>query len=317
MQMALVDVLVYDRRMTPRSYLFVPADRPERIAKALASGADAVIVDLEDAVAPGAKSGARQSLAAWLEDQACVTARAATAPPDGGVAGHMPVPVPVPLPTPLFVRTNSAGTPWFQDDLRVCALPGVQGIVLPKAQTLEELAAVRAAAPQRVLLPLIETAVGVQAAVTLAGAPGVQRLVFGSLDLQADLGIEADDEGEEDALLAFRSHLVLASRLGGLAAPVDGVSTALQDEAVVQRDTVRARRLGFGAKLCIHPKQVHAVHQGFAPSAEDVAWAKRVLQAHEAAQQAGGHGAVAVDGKMVDAPVLRRARTVLERSARA
>lgn len=299
--------------MTPRSYLFVPADRPERIAKALASGADAVIVDLEDAVAPGAKSGARQSLAAWLEDQACVTARAATAPPDGGVAERMPVPL---LP-PLFVRTNSAGTPWFQDDLQVCSLPGVHGIVLPKAQTLDELATVQAAAPQRVLLPLIETALGVQAAVTLAGAPGVQRLVFGSLDLQADLGIEADDEGEEEALLAFRSHLVLASRLGGLAAPVDGVSTALQDEAVVQRDTVRARRLGFGAKLCIHPKQVTAVHRGFAPSAEDVAWAQRVLQAYEAAQQAGGHGAVAVDGKMVDAPVLRRARTVLERSARA
>lgn len=301
--------------MTPRSYLFVPADRPERIAKALASGADAVIVDLEDAVAPGAKSGARQSLAAWLEDQACVTARAATAPPDGGVAGRMPVPVP--LPPPLLVRTNSAGTPWFEDDLRVCALPGVHGVVLPKAQALDELAAVRDAAPQRVLLPLIETALGMQAAVTLAGAPGVQRLVFGSLDLQADLGIDSDDEGEEDALLAFRSHLVLASRLGGLAAPVDGVSTALQDEAVVQRDTVRARRLGFGAKLCIHPKQVHAVHRGFAPSAEDVAWAQRVLQAYEAAQQAEGHGAVAVDGKMVDAPVLRRAHTVLERSARA
>ena len=110
---------------------------------------------------------------------------------------------------------------------------------------------------------------------------------------------------------------MLASRLGGLVAPVDGVSTALQDEDLVLRDTVRARRLGFGAKLCIHPKQVHAVHRGFAPNPEEVAWASRVLQAYEAAQQAGGHGAVAVDGKMVDAPVLRRAHTVLEHSARA
>lgn len=301
--------------MTPRSYLFVPADRPERIAKALASGADAVIVDLEDAVAPVAKSRARQALAVWLEDQASQAAR--TAPPPPASSGAEPLPLPRPIP--LFIRVNSASTSWFQDDLRVCALPGVNGVVLPKAQTLDELAAVRAAALQHVLLPLIETAVGVQAAVTLAAAPGVQRLVFGSLDLQADLGIEAqaDADGDEEALLAFRSHLVLASRLGGLAAPVDGVSTALQDEAVVQRDTVRARRLGFGAKLCIHPKQVHAVHRGFAPSAEDVAWAQRVLQAYEAAQQAEGHGAVAVDGKMVDAPVLRRAHTVLERSARA
>ena len=303
--------------MTPRTYLFVPADRPERIAKALASGADAVIVDLEDAVAPEAKSRARQALAVWLEDQASQAARAAPPPPASSGAE----PLPLPRPRPLFVRVNSASTSWFQDDLRVCALPGVNGVVLPKAQTLDELAAVRAGAPQRVLLPLIETAVGVQAAVTLAGAPGVQRLVFGSLDLQADLGIEAEGEadadGVEEALLAFRSHLVLASRLGGLAAPVDGVSTALQDEALVQRDTVRARRLGFGAKLCIHPKQVNAVHRGFAPSAVDVAWAHRVLQAYEAAQQAGGHGAVAVDGKMVDAPVLRRAHTVLERSSRA
>jgi len=295
--------------MTPRSYLFVPADRPERIAKALASGADAVIVDLEDAVAPEAKSRARQSLAAWLEGQASQATRTAPTLPAGGEARSIPV--------PLLVRVNSASTPWFQDDLQVGATLGVQGIVLPKAQTLDELAAVRAAAPQSVLLPLIETAMGVHAAVTLAGAQGVQRLIFGSLDLQADLGIEADDEGDEEALLAFRSQLVLASRLGGLVAPVDGVSTALQDEDLVLRDTVRARRLGFGAKLCIHPKQVHAVHRGFAPSAEDVAWARRVLQAYEAAQQAGGHGAVAVDGKMVDAPVLRRAHTVLEHSARA
>jgi citrate lyase subunit beta/citryl-CoA lyase len=301
--------------MTPRSYLFVPADRPERIAKALASGADAVIVDLEDAVAPEAKSRARQALAVWLEDQASQAARAA--PPLPASSGAEPLPLPRAIP--LFVRVNSASTSWFQDDLRVCALPGVNGVVLPKAQTLDELATVRAAAPQHVLLPLIETAVGVQAAVTLAAAPGVQRLVFGSLDLQADLGIEAqaDADGDEEALLAFRSHLVLASRLGGLAAPVDGVSTALQDDVLVQRDTVRARRQGFGAKLCIHPKQVRAVHRGFAPSAEDVAWAHRVLQAFEAARQAGGHGAVAVDGKMVDAPVLRRAQTVLERSARA
>lgn len=296
--------------MTPRSYLFVPADRPDRIAKALDSGADAVIVDLEDAVAPQAKAAARQGLGAWLEGQAGRFARAPSALPTRDGDRHLferPA-------VPLLVRINGAGTSWFQDDLQVCALPGVEGIVLPKAQTLEELAVVQAAAPQRTLLPLIETAAGLQVAATLAGAPGVQRLVFGSLDLQADLGIEADDEGDEDALLAFRSHLVLASRLGGRAAPVDGVSTALQDEARVLRETVRARRLGFGAKLCIHPKQVGPVHRGLAPSPDDVDWAHRVLQAFEAAQQAGGHGAVAVDGKMVDAPVLRRARTVLERA---
>jgi citrate lyase subunit beta/citryl-CoA lyase len=140
----------------------------------------------------------------------------------------------------------------------------------------------------------------------LAGVPGVQRLIFGSLDFQADLDIE--DDG--DALLLFRSHLVWMSRLAGIAAPVDGVTTNLQDPAATATDARRARALGFGAKLCIHPRQVPAVHQAFMPSPDQLDWARRVL----AAAQAAGGSAVAVDGKMVDAPVLLRARTLLERA---
>jgi len=263
--------------MVPRSYLFVPADRPERYAKALASGADAVIVDLEDAVAASAKDSARGSLAAWL---------------DGGGSG-------------IVVRINDAASAAFDADLEIVARPGVVAVVVPKAERSDELARVRAAAPAAALLPLIETAAGVDRVREIAAAPGVQRLAFGSIDLQLDLGIEGD--GEE--LLVFRSALVLASRLAALEAPIDGVSTAIDDAAALDADTRRARRLGFGAKLCIHPRQVAGVHAAFAPSASELAWAGRVVAA--AAQSSGG--AVAVDGRMIDRPVLLRAQALLAR----
>ena len=265
--------------MSLRSYLFVPADRPARFAKALAAGADAVIVDLEDAVAPAAKAAARDSLAAWLE---------------GADAA------------PVFVRINAPHTPWFADDLRVCAMSAVQGVVVPKAEDTESLARAAAAVPGKTLLPLIETAIGFDAVRRLAAAAGVQRLLFGSIDFQADLGIEGDD----DALLFFRSQLVLASRLAGLDAPVDGVTTSFEDDEAVARDTARARRLGFGGKLCIHPKQVGVVNRGFTPSEAEIDWAHCVL----AAAAASGGAAVALDGKMVDAPVLLRARMLLGRA---
>ncbi len=266
--------------MSPRSYLFVPGHRPERFNKALSAGADAVIVDLEDAVAPAAKSTARDALATWLDSADAL---------------------------PVLVRVNAPQTPWYDDDLRLCAHPGLAGIVLPKAESAELLARVAERAPAHPLLPLIETAAGFDAAQSIASAAGVTRLMFGSIDFQADLGIEGDD----DALLFFRSRLVLVSRLAGRDAPVDGVTTALDDEAAVARDTARALRLGFGAKLCIHPKQVAAVNRGFTPNASELDWARRVL----AAAEASGGAAVAVDGKMVDAPVLLRAQRLLARAA--
>ena len=263
--------------MPARSYLFVPADRPERYAKALASGADAVIVDLEDAVAASAKDGARASLAAWL---------------DSGGRG-------------IVVRINDAASRAFDADLGLVSHPGVVGVVVPKAERADDLARVRAAAPSAALLPLIETAAGIDRVREIAAAPGVQRLAFGSIDFQLDLGIEEGSDGSE--LLAFRSALVLASRLAALDPPVDGVSTAIDDAGSLEADTRRARRLGFGAKLCIHPRQVAAVNAAFAPSAEELAWAERVVAA--AASSAGA--AVAVDGRMVDRPVLLRAQSIL------
>lgn len=259
-----------------RSYLFVPANRPERIAKARAAGADAVIVDLEDAVPPQDKDAARGQAAAALDEA-----------------------------QPVILRINAAGTRWFADDLELCRHPGVSAVLLPKSEGIDAVCAV-VEHSFRDVLALIETARGIDSARAIAQVPGVARLVFGSVDLQLDLGID----GEDEELHWFRSQLVLASRLGGLAAPVDGVTTAIDDEARLRADVRRALRFGFGAKLCIHPRQVAAVHAAFAPTPEQLDWARRVVEADAAASGA----AFSLDGRMVDAPVVRRAATLLERA---
>lgn len=266
----------------PRSYLFVPGDRPERFDKAMASGADAVILDLEDAVAPPAKAAARKAVQAWL----------ATASRSG---------------PQLVVRINAADTAEHAADVTACAAAAPHAVMCPKAHDAGALSALaQRLGPHVALLPLIESAAGFEQAAAIARAPQVQRLVFGSIDFQLDLGIEG--EGEE--LLFFRSQLVLVSRLADLAAPVDGVSTTLDDPAVLRADAQRARRLGFGAKLCIHPKQVAPVHAAFTPDAQQLDWARRVL----AAAAAAGGAAVQLDGRMVDRPVILAAERVLARA---
>lgn len=259
----------------PRSYLFVPGDRPERFAKAEASGAGLVVIDLEDAVAPQDKEAARAAIAAHAPDAAA----------------------------PFAVRINAADTPWFEQDLALCREAGAAVVMIPKAESVDTLAQAAQGVPRAALLPLVETARGVAGAQSLAAAPGVQRLVFGSIDFQLDTGIE----GDADALLFFRSQLVLASALARIAAPVDGVCTALDDMDQVRAETGRARRLGFGAKLCIHPRQVPVVNESFAPTGAQLEWARRVLAAGEAARG----GAVRVDGKMIDRPVILQAQALL------
>ncbi|MBB1603771.1 CoA ester lyase [Variovorax sp. UMC13] len=269
--------------MNACSYLFVPGNRPERFDKAMASGADAVVLDLEDAVPDADKPTARASVAQWLR------ARRA-----GAAVG-----------TSIVVRLNAYDTPWHAADVQACAM-GAPALMLPKAEQPAHLTALGLALPGCALLPLIESANGIAASLAIARAPGVQRLVFGSIDFQLDLGID----GEDEELLFFRSQLVLHSRLAGIASPVDGVSTALDDAARVYAESSRSRRLGFGAKLCIHPRQVAAVHAAFAPTTAQIDSARRTL----AAAAAAGGAAVALDGAMVDRPVILRAEALLARA---
>ena len=259
----------------PRSLLFVPANRPERYAKALASGADAIIVDLEDAVAPADKGAARDALSDWL----------VTSPPNASVV----------------VRINAIQSPWFEDDCRLLESPRIAAVMLPKAECADDVQVLSRF--NKPVIALIETALGYANGQAIASAPSTDRLAFGSIDFQLDMGIT----GETLELLLFRSGLVLASKLAGLAAPLDGVCTALDDEAAIRLESLAAKRLGFGGKMCIHPKQIAAVNAAFSPSEQELAWATRVMQA---AQSANG-AAVAVDGKMVDKPVLLRAQALL------
>lgn len=263
-----------------RSYLFVPANRPERFAKANASGADAVILDLEDAVSDEDKCRARGLLEAYLADGGCA-----------------------------MVRINATQTEWFEDDVRLCREKGVTGIVLPKAENAADIALVaRHLRPGVQVLPLIETARGMANVKEVAGAPGVDRLIFGTVDFRTELGIEGDDQ----ELLFFRSMLVLASRLAGIAPPVDGVTVAISDAEALRNAAERGRRLGFGAKLCIHPAQVGEVNAAYRPTEAQLAWATRVVE-----QARSGPGAFQLDGEMIDAPVIARAVSLLERAGRA
>lgn len=289
--------------MTPRSYLFVPGDRPERFDKAAAAGAHAIILDLEDAVAPDRKDAARDAVAAWLDARSAAAAGRgqASGATDGGSGNADPAHVAGPQ---ILVRINTEDTPWFARDCAIVGSAAVHAVMMPKSQETDVLKGLAShLRADQSIVPLIETVKGWDIARALASQAKVQRLAFGSVDFNADAGTS----GDGDALDLVRSQLVMASRLAGVLPPVDGVSLALDDLDALTTDVRRARRFGFGGKLCVHPKQVAGINAGFAPSAEEVAWARRV---HDAVA-AQGLGAIAVDGKLVDRPVYVLAQTIL------
>ncbi|MGY0650855.1 HpcH/HpaI aldolase/citrate lyase family protein [Luteimonas sp. A537] len=260
-----------------RSLLFVPGNRPDRFAKAATSGAHAVVLDLEDAVSPDDKARARDAVAAWLASDG-----------DG------------------IVRMNAVETPWHAADIDMLARSPGTTVMLPKADA-DSIARTIAALPGYPVIALVETVRGYKELPRIAASHGVQRIAFGSIDFAAESGIQ--DIG--DAMTSVRSAIVLESCFAGLAAPLDGVSTSLDDESGIRTDALRSRQLGFGGKLCIHPRQVLAVNTAFMPTSHDVDWAQRVLAAIEASDG----GATTVDGKMIDKPVVEQARTILADAA--
>ncbi len=261
----------------PTTYLFVPGNRPDRFDKALNSGADAIILDLEDAVDLASKDAAREAVGAWLD------------------SGHA-------TDSRVLIRINDDTTPWYGGD---CALldrfPAV-GVVLPKAERADQIAALPKGG---VIVPLIETAWGLRAVDEIAAADGVQRLAFGTLDFAADLNLSGDERG----LIQPAMMIALASRCAEKAAPIAGVTPSIDDTDALKRDLDFARAFGFTAKLCIHPGQVTAVREALAPTPAEQDWARRVIAAAKA-----GTGAVQVDGRMVDRPVLLKAQAILARA---
>lgn len=267
-----------DRKL--KTMLFVPATRPERIEKALASGAGAVIVDLEDAVPHGSKELAREALDSFLREHS-------------GPG--------------IYVRINGRGTDCFSDDIALCARhEKVVGIMLPKAESPDDIRALSHVG--KPVIPLIESAKGLQSLGAIAATPPVERLSYGGLDLSDDLGIENNTDGAERILDQCRYQILVCSRAAGLLPPIDTVFPVFDDEQAVTERARRARNMGFSGMLCIHPKQIAAVQSGFAPDHHQVEWAKKVMDAAKS-----GGGAFKVDGQMVDAPVIAMARTILER----
>ncbi|WP_372349833.1 CoA ester lyase [Streptomyces sp. KL116D] len=255
---------------TACSLLFVPGDRPDRFTKAAASGADLIIIDLEDAVAEPDKHDARENAAEWL-------AKGADA----------------------LIRINPPGTPESDRDAEMAARWAAP-VMVPKSEDPAALSdLVCRSGGRSLLVPLIETAVGVERAMEVCATVGAVRAAFGNVDLAGHLGVAHDDHL---ALAYARSKLVCASAAAGMCPPVDGVSTGVRDTAALTADLVHARRLGFTGKLCIHPAQVASVAAHFAPSEAEVAWARSVL--------AVGESVTVVDGHMVDKPMLERARRI-------
>ncbi len=258
----------------PVTYLFVPADRPERYEKALASGSDRIIIDLEDAVRIDAKQAARMALRHADIDWERVV-----------------------------VRMNPAGSQFFEEDLLAVAETKVTTILLPKAERQSDIVDLLNALEREVeVIPQIETAKGLNELDQLLLAPCVRRVAFGHLDMAVDLGTAND----WDSLVLARQTLVWRSRLHHKDPPIDSVTPAI-DASEVFREAASAKRFGFGGKLLIHPKQVGPTLKAFAPSDQEVEWARKVLAALE-----NSYGsAVAVDGKMVDKPVEDAAKRVL------
>ena len=276
-----------------RSLLFSPANSHRKVAKALAGDADAVIIDLEDAVALDEKRAARQDVIAVLAN---------------------------PRPKPVYVRVNGLSTPFCLDDLTLVGARAPDGIILPKVETARDLqiadwvlGQVEEAAGLRRnsidLMPIIETARGIANVHLFAGTvERVRRMLFGAVDLALDM--EADLESSDGPLQPARFAVAVASRAAGLESPIDTAFIDIGDLDRLQQSAATARRMGYQGKCCIHPAQVETVQKIFTPTAEEYARAEKIVAAFELAE-AEGKAAIMVDGLMVDYPVAARARRQL------
>jgi citrate lyase subunit beta/citryl-CoA lyase len=279
--------------MSARSLLFVPATSSRKIDKAFASPADAVILDLEDAVAIAEKPAARAALAEIVS---------------------------TPRPLPCWVRINAMSTPFCHRDVIAATRAGIAGIILPKVESADEIRTIDwlmsqietdGGMPERSvgLMGIIETARGLVGVDEIAAASArLSRLMFGAVDLAADMGIEMDDSGGATAQARFA--IARASRAARLHAPLDTAFTDIADPDALRATSLRARALGYSGKTCIHPSQVAVVNEVFSTSAAELAWARKVVIAFEEAE-AQGLAAFKLDGEMIDYPVVERARKLL------
>jgi citrate lyase subunit beta / citryl-CoA lyase len=286
--------------VSARSYLYVPGDQARKLQHALGSGADAIIADLEDAVAPSAKANARRTVADWLATQ---------------LDDDHPE---------LWVRVNAAAR-LLADDVKAAVGPAVTGICLPKTHTPEQVRSLgqllgpaerQAGLAEGAIkvVPLLESAAGILSAPAIAQQPRVWQLGLGELDLCAEVGIQPS--ADERELLPVRVQVVLASAAAGLAPPIGPVSTDFRDLVALRRSTLALHRVGFGSRWAIHPAQVPVINQSFTPTPEQLEAARRLVERYDGALERGVGVGVDEDGQMVDEAVVRAARRTLARARR-
>lgn len=293
--------------MTARSYLYVPGDQPGKLSKALALAADALIVDLEDAVPPTAKDAARRTVTRWLDAIEGGRGRPGARRPE------------------IWVRVNAAGPDGSpaDGDLVTAAHPAVTGVVQAKCASARHLATLAAAldeaeAAARMkpgtlqVTALVESAAALQSLSALAAAPRVRRLQLGEADLAAELGMEPGPEGIE--MMALRTSVVVASAAAGLDPPAGSASTSLTDLDALRRGSEALRRLGFAGRTAVHPRQLAVINDVFTPTQEQEERARALLDRYDRAV-AAGRGVITDDtGLMVDKAVIRTAVNVLDRA---
>ncbi len=279
-----------------RCLLFAPGIDRRKIDQAFLSGADAVILDLEDAVAPGEKDRARQVVQEVFQSPG--------------------------LP-PTYVRINGVETRHGLRDLQVVVRTGLAGIMLAKAETAEDVRKVSwltglleeergLVRGSTELVPFIESARGIENAGAIASAcPRVKKLAFGGNDYTADIWTSYSGDGTE--LFYARAKLVNASRAAGIETPLDTVCPFIKDTDILREDAKRARKMGFQGKLVIHPAQVRPVLEVFSPTADEVAAAQKIVAAYEAAK-AAGTAVIQLEGQMVEAPIVARAKQIMRGS---
>lgn len=270
-----------------RSLLFAPAVRPDFVAKLPTRGADAVVIDCEDATPANAKSQARVNARQWGPELAAIGCQ-------------------------VFVRVNAVPTEWFADDIRDALVPDLAGVIVPKAETIAGLDTVAAALDaagfeELGVLAGLETAHGVADARSLLAHTRVIAGYFGAEDFIADMGGVRTEDNHEVAFA--RSAVALAGRLAGVAV-LDQVVADFRNDDRFRREAAEARAMGYGGKLCIHPGQVALANEAFVPSADDVERARRLLSAYESAA-ADGVAAIDFEGQMVDEPCAAQARRIV------
>lgn len=273
--------------MNPRSYLFVPADNAERLAKSTSRGSDALIVDLEDGVAPAEKTTARKNVQTWLES--------------------------VETSSEIWVRINEDS---IEDDLKAIVHPKVRGVVASKSSSAAYIKSIGESltrhekrlgiANQLEIIPLVESAAGLLNLAEIAASPRVIRLMLGEQDLRADLGLPRDMDGK--VLDHARNLVIVACAAAGIAAPIASVEVDFTDLLKFEESTFGFLRHGFFGRACIHPAQLEIANRIFMPLIADIEWAKDVLARMESAN---GGATVDSQGKMIDEAVAKRARRIL------